>query len=1435
MHFFYKKYFNFKFFPPKLFFLVFFLLLLSLGYFQKNNLVKAFNAQLKIFPNSYSLEEGDDSMWRNVNQVFSQDLSPQAGLKEFNQNNSAYLLINADLPYSEQDSAFFNSDNGGEGENDGANVDSGLNENKDSSQTDDQELEEDQDENNQDNNFEEDIIVEGMEMNQGDGENNANNFLNTNQGGDLESSINDGENGTNSNLSIPDDEEENKQSENVEIENNSVGSDSEKEVKEILELEENEVDLKIEDSPAPEENNIESNTSFSDIWLRLANSFDNVFNFKEARAEENIKYKKIKESIIFRDFSVPGGSQEENGINQIILRSSWAGGGDIQNGFVLFEFKKKDEWIKLALFDLLEEYSNLKVGDYFSFNLPNDIGWDDLVNLQIRFSYLNENFQEDSLDLTKIFLDSLWLEIDYDDLNQKLNQDENSQDLAQLEASTSDEIILFEKVEKTFDFDFLSGQIDFQYKEKPEFRFQYKRKKGILGKIASAVLGLFRDEYKSLNVEVLVKTPEGKEIEGLFDFQYMKDGEFEIKAREILREFKPGLYKIEILIQDGEEVYLEEQDFSWGVLAFNSNKTVYYEGEEAYLQMAVLDMKGHTLCDSDLYLTIREPGGRRIHLNTNNNLIKRNSECGPDNVIDSPDYYSFYKVKDSGIYQITLIAYTDQGKKQINDFFEVDDNANISFDLERTGPTRIFPKAAYKMAFRIKAQNDFNGQLKEYIPSSFKLLKGDGIFLRELDDAKELSWSVNFRAGEVYDFSYIFDAPDISPEFYLLGEAKLVSNSSEETVFEEKRFWQIASDALDLDVSFDKTNTDNPYDGTEETLASLSGLSDGETYLIFSGIGSNRWDGGSVRTEISLGTTTPEDDSSHFPHLVENLEGPNSDDGASLFMMGKKTWTGGDTLYYRADKITGGADLGADEVFLMAMATSTMGEYGKDYFWAEDNSSSALTMTNGTNYASVTFTPNGTSEYLIIGVMEVDVGATGEFVQMDVYNGSNVMLSHIRDTEDDRDTMQMFVATTSIPSAVSTTYSVRGTAETSSTGNHLSSRILIIRLDYYANHSCQALKDSGAMGTSPSVRASTDLSLDSAGDVVVLYFGGFSSANQTSSVSARARYDSSTEYQITDDDVSNGEGRINVWQSNSDIHTTLWMDNISVPDTSSHTYDFSYERSGTAGANYEYALVCAWSEEPAVQPLAVTAEEQYKSDGTTAISNGDWSDGAVNLSALASNISDSTDQLDYYFEIVEDSSSFTTATSSLASSACSSGVNYSSCTSKIWKTNQSFSWYNSDWIYRKKITLNASQIDADLNKFPILATTTDSNFAYSGSGGHMGSSTGADIVITDSSGTTTIPYEREYYNSSTGEIVLWIKADLLSSVNTDIYIYYGNSSVSRDYASSSDVWDSNYKAVWHLSESGSGTRYDSTANNNNGTPSNFEGNEGVSAKIDGGD
>jgi len=132
-----------------------------------------------------------------------------------------------------------------------------------------------------------------------------------------------------------------------------------------------------------------------------------------------------------------------------------------------------------------------------------------------------------------------------------------------------------------------------------------------------------------------------------------------------------------------------------------------------------------------------------------------------------------------------------------------------------------------------------------------------------------------------------------------------------------------------------------------------------------------------------------------------------------------------------------------------------------------------------------------------------------------------------------------------------------------------------------------------------------------------------------------------------------------------------------------------------------------------------------------------------------------------------------------------------------YEANATADWYNDSWEYRKKITTSLDTvISSDLTDFPYLVSFTDSDFTKTTE------SDGTDIVFTASDGTTELAYEIERFDQSTGEVIAWVKIPTVSaSENTDIYIYYKGTATS----SSSSVWDSNYKLVYHLNQSSTGT------------------------------
>ncbi len=131
-------------------------------------------------------------------------------------------------------------------------------------------------------------------------------------------------------------------------------------------------------------------------------------------------------------------------------------------------------------------------------------------------------------------------------------------------------------------------------------------------------------------------------------------------------------------------------------------------------------------------------------------------------------------------------------------------------------------------------------------------------------------------------------------------------------------------------------------------------------------------------------------------------------------------------------------------------------------------------------------------------------------------------------------------------------------------------------------------------------------------------------------------------------------------------------------------------------------------------------------------------------------------------------------------------------------------WWDLDWGYRKQIIIDHTLVDDDLVSFPVLVSHTSADFP-----GHA-QEDGDDFVFTDESA-TPLDHEIELYDYPTGELSAWVNVPALSSsVNTTLYVYYGNPSCGNQ-ENVTGVWDADYIMVHHLTEDGTATRLDSTS------------------------
>ncbi|MFX1482435.1 MAG: DUF2341 domain-containing protein [Promethearchaeota archaeon] len=134
-----------------------------------------------------------------------------------------------------------------------------------------------------------------------------------------------------------------------------------------------------------------------------------------------------------------------------------------------------------------------------------------------------------------------------------------------------------------------------------------------------------------------------------------------------------------------------------------------------------------------------------------------------------------------------------------------------------------------------------------------------------------------------------------------------------------------------------------------------------------------------------------------------------------------------------------------------------------------------------------------------------------------------------------------------------------------------------------------------------------------------------------------------------------------------------------------------------------------------------------------------------------------------------------------------------------------------DFQYKKDIVVDHTKVGADLTDFPMLIDIFDADLRTDVQ------SDGDDIMFR--TGYAWCPHEIAFfdqtYNETHAHLVAWVKTDLSSSIDTTITMYYGNPDLTSQ-ENPSAVWG-NYVGVWHLDESPTGTVYDSTQYDNDGS------------------
>ena len=140
--------------------------------------------------------------------------------------------------------------------------------------------------------------------------------------------------------------------------------------------------------------------------------------------------------------------------------------------------------------------------------------------------------------------------------------------------------------------------------------------------------------------------------------------------------------------------------------------------------------------------------------------------------------------------------------------------------------------------------------------------------------------------------------------------------------------------------------------------------------------------------------------------------------------------------------------------------------------------------------------------------------------------------------------------------------------------------------------------------------------------------------------------------------------------------------------------------------------------------------------------------------------------------------------------------------------------------FYRTLTIDKTKVpNTNRTDFPVLVSGTYSWLATVANGGKVQHASGYDVAFySDAALTTQLKHEVERWIATTGEVVYWVKVPTVStSADTVIYIAYGDSGISTDQSDAVNVWDTNFKGVWHLPNGTTLTALDSTSNANNGT------------------
>ena len=159
----------------------------------------------------------------------------------------------------------------------------------------------------------------------------------------------------------------------------------------------------------------------------------------------------------------------------------------------------------------------------------------------------------------------------------------------------------------------------------------------------------------------------------------------------------------------------------------------------------------------------------------------------------------------------------------------------------------------------------------------------------------------------------------------------------------------------------------------------------------------------------------------------------------------------------------------------------------------------------------------------------------------------------------------------------------------------------------------------------------------------------------------------------------------------------------------------------------------------------------------------------------------------------------------------------------VWYTGFGHLYLYHYGVGRGKVSVSGNGIGITTNQsnFPVCVHINVSSWPDATENGNFfcGANTaGKRIQFYDSDQTTNLNYEVEYYNAtgntSTNEAIYWVGVPQVdgNSATDSIWVGFGNDPNSADQDRPTDVWNTNYKAVYHMADSATPLN-DSTSDN----------------------